>query len=415
MYAPRANGRHWNNSEKTSSSEKVAIGELRTRYIKNHKALRTSEIRIRGRDRQKGQDRSETSAVRGTRPGAALRTTAHPYSVPSGPVDRTRGCQRLGVSAVILLGAEVEPATGADADRADAEDEGANEVKERLLLILQGRGDTLHDDTCLPECCGRRSKTCTGPPAPSLSDSPQPNHWSSVRFSPGPPLDPTHAGQVLEICTRKEHKQKKQSSLYYALWARLLGELQQFVALLHQDLADAHDFGSLGENTRNAGILALFHLIPLPVFLASGYLPPPSTLSELPGSVFSGSRDNLRVSICLSSSATLSVTLNADATTSVDVLIVTDTGSAQCVAAKKQVLSEQRPRVDSNHRMPHNPGNLIRAAGGTELRAPLAYRRAGKPVNDLDTVIKQDLISCTGVKKHSDDRLGDPSISRGFR
>ncbi|KAJ7861473.1 hypothetical protein B0H13DRAFT_1900494 [Mycena leptocephala] len=110
------------------------------------------------KDRPKGQDWSEMSAVRGTRLGSALRTTAPParrtlhalrplttaaaVSCPKRPHGSYSGCQR--VSAAILLAAEVELDTGADADKAD-DDEGIKEVE---LLILQGRGNTLHDDTC---------------------------------------------------------------------------------------------------------------------------------------------------------------------------------------------------------------------------------------------------------------------------
>jgi hypothetical protein len=46
------------------------------------------------------------------------------------------------VSAAILLAAEVEPDTGADADKADADDEGIKEVKERLASVewrVEGR------------------------------------------------------------------------------------------------------------------------------------------------------------------------------------------------------------------------------------------------------------------------------------
>jgi hypothetical protein len=46
------------------------------------------------------------------------------------------------VSATILLAAELEPDTGADADKADADDEGVKEVKERLVSVewrVEGR------------------------------------------------------------------------------------------------------------------------------------------------------------------------------------------------------------------------------------------------------------------------------------
>ncbi|KAJ7791784.1 hypothetical protein B0H13DRAFT_2517852 [Mycena leptocephala] len=109
-----------------------------------------------GRTDRKGRIGVRRPRSEGTGLGTVLRTTAPParlrYPAPSGLVDRTCGCQR--VSAAILLAAEVEPDTGADADKGDTDDEGVKEVKGRLIIPIRrsvahsSKGNTLHDDTC---------------------------------------------------------------------------------------------------------------------------------------------------------------------------------------------------------------------------------------------------------------------------
>ncbi|KAJ7861470.1 hypothetical protein B0H13DRAFT_1900492 [Mycena leptocephala] len=240
----------------TPCSEKLAIGELRTRYIKIRKALKTSEIRNQrsiedfkqqslGRKLQWGMRachrknnrgekiiaqemadairwrcllvKKKTSAKSET-PGEAIETEdRHVGLVHVGrdrQKDRTRGCQR--VSAAILLAAEVEPDTGADADKADAGDEGVKEVKERLVSVewrVEGWNCSFFKEGathCMTSAAARSAGSEGGAPRlgaavgrsrdslffpfivlastapPPLSDSPQPNHRSSASVLPNP-------------------------------------------------------------------------------------------------------------------------------------------------------------------------------------------------------------------------------------
>jgi hypothetical protein len=162
----------------------------------------------------------------------------------------------------------------------------------------------------------------------------QPSYMRSIdlapdSYRPSPHIkssDTIHADQILASTRGMHQKRKHKKDNHHSCCAvleplspearsRLLREFQECTSLLRQDLAGRR---RPRIPPRSVGILALFLCIHLPSFFGSR--PASSTtFSELPGLIFTRTRVHWSAIICLNSLPAPSATVNADATTSVDV------------------------------------------------------------------------------------------------